>query len=202
MSQLLDTLQALPPSPLYVAIGLLAAIENLFPPVPADTAVALGAFLAGRGVLDAWAVFAITWVCNVASAGLVYFVGRRYGRAFFTGRLGRRLISERALQHIEAAYAEHGSYGILLSRLLPVWRAVVPPFAGVAGVPAGRALGSIAVASAAWYGLLTYLVTTLGSNFEIVTRALGRVNLVLGIVAGLLVVLVVVWLWRRRRRGL
>ena len=200
MSHLLDTLQALPPSPLYVAIGLLAAIENIFPPVPADTAVALGAFLAGRGVLDAWVVFAITWVCNVASAALVYSVGRRYGRAFFTGRLGRRLISERALQHIEAAYAEHGSYGILLSRLLPVWRAVVPPFAGVVGVPAGRALGSIAVASAVWYGVLTYLVTTLGTNFERVTRALGRVNLVLAIVAGLLVVLVMVWLRRRRRR--
>lgn len=199
MSHLLDTLQALPPSPLYVAIGLLAAIENVFPPVPADTAVALGAFLAGRGVLDAWVVFAITWVCNVASAGLVYFVGRRYGRAFFTGRLGRRLISERALQHIEEAYAEHGSYGILLSRLLPVWRGVVPPFAGVVGVPAGRALGSIALASAAWYGGLTYLVFRLGTNFELVTRAIARVNLVLGIVAALLVLAAIVWFVRRRR---
>lgn len=202
MSHLLDTLQALPPSPLYLAIGLLAAIENIFPPVPADTAVALGAFLAGRGVLDAWVVFAVTWVCNVASAALVYFVGRRYGRAFFTGRIGRRLISERALQHIEAAYAQHGSYGILLSRLLPVWRAVVPPFAGVVGVPAGRALGSIAFASALWYGALTYLVTTLGTNFELVTHALARVNLVLGIAAGILVVILVVWFLRRRHRSL
>jgi hypothetical protein len=40
---------------------VLAALENIIPPVPADTAVALGAFLAGRGTLNAWAVFGITW---------------------------------------------------------------------------------------------------------------------------------------------
>jgi membrane protein DedA with SNARE-associated domain len=199
MSHLLDTLQSLPPTPLYVAIGLLAAVENIFPPVPADTAVALGAFLAGRGVLDAWAVFGITWVGNVGSAAFVYAMGRRYGRALFSGRIGRRLLSERALQHIEDAYARHGSYGILLSRLLPVWRAVVPPFAGIVGVPAGRALVPMAVASAVYYGALTYLVYRLGTDFEMVTRAVARVNLVLGIVAVLLVVVVVWWFVRRRQ---
>lgn len=201
MSHLLETLQALPPTPLYLVIGLLAAIENIFPPVPADTAVALGAFLAGRGVLDPWVVFGITWVGNVGSAALVYTVGRRYGRAFFTGRLGRRLLSERALQHIEEAYAKHGSYGILVSRLLPVWRAVVPPFAGVVGVPAGRALGSMALASAAYYGALTFLVFKLGTNLELVTHAVARVNLILGIVAAGLIVVAVAWFIRRRRQA-
>ena len=200
MSHLLDMLQSLPPTPLYVAIGLLAAVENIIPPVPADTAVALGAFLAGRGVLDAWAVFGITWASNVGSAALVYLVGRRYGRAFFTGPIGRRLISERALRHIEEAYRRHGSYGILVSRLLPVWRAVVPPFAGVVGVPAGRALGSIALASALWYGALTYLVATLGTNFDVVAQAVARVNLVLGIAAAVLLVVAVGWLLHHRRR--
>ncbi len=198
MSELLDALQSLPPTPLYVTIGLLAAVENIFPPVPADTAVALGAFLAGRGVLDAWAVFGITWTGNVGSAAFVYALGRRYGRAFFRGRIGRLLLSERALQHIEDAYVKHGSYGILLSRLLPVWRAVVPPFAGIVGVPAVRALAPMAVASAIYYGALTYLVFRLGTDFEVVTRALARANLVLGILAVVLVALAVWWFVRRR----
>lgn len=202
MSHLLETLQALPPTPLYLVIGLLAAIENIFPPVPADTAVALGAFLAGRGVLDPWAVFGITWIGNVGSAALVYAVGRRYGRGFFTGRIGRRLVSERALLHIEEAYARHGSYGILVSRLLPVWRAVVPPFAGVVGVPAGRALGSMALASALYYGALTFLVFKLGTNLELVAHAVARVNLVLGILAAALIVIAAAWFIRRRRQAL
>lgn len=109
-------------------------------------------------------------------------------------------MSESTLAHIEEAYAKHGTWGILLSRLLPVWRAVVPPFAGVARVPAGRAILSMAVASAVYYGALTFLVATLGTNFEVVTRILARANLVLGVVAIVLIVLFVRWTYRRLKR--
>jgi membrane protein DedA with SNARE-associated domain len=167
--------------------------------VPADTVVALGAFLAGHDILDAWTVFAVTWVGNVASAALVYFVGRHYGRAFFSGPIGRRLISAATLAHIEAAYARHGSYGIFLSRLLPVWRGVVPPFAGVARVPAWRALVPIALASALWYGGIVFLVDRLAPTLDQAIAVLGRVNRILGLAAVVLVLLVIVWVRQRRR---
>ena len=181
-------------------ITALAAVENVFPPVPADTAVALGAFLAGRGVLNAWGVFLLTWGANVSGAAAVYGLGRRYGRGIFAGRLGRKLLSPETLDHIARAYERHGTVGIFLSRLLPVWRAVVPPFAGIAGVPPRRALVPLALASALWYGALTVLVTTLGTNFEDVARTLGHVNRALGVVALVLVVVLVAWL-RRRLKG-
>ena len=200
MTPLLHFLESLPPGPLYGLITALAAVENVFPPVPADTAVALGAFLAGRGMLSAWTVFLLTWGANVGSAAGVYAVARRYGRSIFAGRMGQKLLSPETLDHIARQYARHGTYGIFLSRLLPVWRAVVPPFAGVAGVPARRALVPVALASALWYGALTYIVTTVGTNFEDVARILGRVNRVLGIVALGLFVVLVVWVRRRLKR--
>ena len=159
----------------------------------------MGAYLAGHDVLDPWTVFAVTWVGNVSSAALVYLVGRHYGRAFFTGGIGRRLMSEATLAHIEAAYARHGSYGIFVSRLLPVWRGVVPPFAGVARVPAWRALVPIALASALWYGGIIFLVVRLAPTLDQVIATLARVNRVLGIAALALVAIVIVWVMRRRR---
>jgi membrane protein DedA with SNARE-associated domain len=167
--------------------------------VPADTIVALGAFLAAHGILDPWTVFAVTWVGNVASAALVYFVGRRYGRAFFAGPIGSRLISAATLAHIEAAYARHGVYGIFLSRLLPIWRGVVPPFAGVARVPARRALIPIALASALWYGGIVLLVVRLAPTLDQAIALLGRVNRLLGLAAVVLVLLAILWVRRRRR---
>src|SRR3989475_8751857 len=143
-------LESLPPGPLYGLITALAAIESIFPPVPADTAVALGAFLAGRGVMNAWAVFLLTWVANVGSAAAVYGLGRRYGRDFFQGRPGRQLLPRPVLPPITAQYRRHGTSGIFLSRLLPVWRAVVPPFAGVAGVPPVRGLAPLGLAPRLW----------------------------------------------------
>src|SRR6266702_8214857 len=94
LTDLLRTLEALPPGPLYALLGVLAAVESILPPVPADTAVALGALLAGRGTLDGWAVFGVTWVANVGSAAAVYALARRYGRALVRGPIGRKLLPE------------------------------------------------------------------------------------------------------------
>ena len=200
MTDLLPFLEGLPAGPLYAVIAALAAVENFLPPVPADTAVALGAFLAGRGTLDAWMVFGLTWSANVASGAAVYFLARRFGRSFFRGTLGQRLLSERTIDHIEQQYQRHGTYGIFVSRLLPVWRGVVMPFAGIAGVSAPRALIPLTLASALWYGLLTYLVATLGTNLDAVLAVLNRVNHLLALVALVAVAGLGLWIWRRLKR--
>ena len=199
MTELLAFLEGLPPGPVYVLITALAAVENIFPPVPADTAVALGAFLAGRGVLSAPLVFALAWTANVGSAAAVYGLARRYGRPYFRGPLGRRLLSERALTLIEREYHRHGEIGIFLSRLLPVVRGVVCPFAGIAGLSAPRALIPVALASALYYGGLTVVVATLGHNLDEVLTVLGRVNTVLALIALAGITAAALWLWRRRR---
>jgi len=200
LTGLLTFLESLPAGPLYGLIAALAAVENVFPPVPADTAVALGAFLAGRGVMDPWMVFGVTWTANVSSGAAVYALARRHGRALFQGVLGRRLFSDATIARIEEQYERHGTWGIFLSRLLPVWRGLVMPFAGIARVPAWRALLPLAAASALYYGALTFLITTLGTNLEDVLRVVGRVNAVLAVLAGALLLAVVLWILRRLRR--
>lgn len=182
---------------MYGLITAFAAVENVFPPVPADAAVALAAFLAGRGVLDAWFVFGLTWAANVGSGVAVYALARRHGRALFQGVLGRRLFSDATIAHIEEQYRRHGTWGIFLSRLLPVWRGLVMPFAGIAGVPAWRALLPLAAASGVYYGALIFLVATLGTNLEDVLRLLGRVNAVLAVLAAALLLAAVLWTLRR-----
>ena len=52
-------------------------MENLFPPIPADTFVLLGALLAAGGRVDAWTVFFVTWLSNTVAALAVYWTGFR-----------------------------------------------------------------------------------------------------------------------------
>ena len=166
--------------------------------MPADVAVALGGFLAGRGVMNGWLVFALTWTANVASGAGVYALARRHGELVTRGFLGRHIFTPNTVAHIAEQYRRHGAYGIFISRLLPVWRGMVMPFAGIAHVPAWRALIPMACASAVYYGGLTYLVSRLGTDLDVVLRALRRVNSVLAIVAGVLILIIVVWIIRRR----
>lgn len=200
MDRLLSWALSLPDSSIYVALAVLAGLENLFPPVPADTIIALGAYLASRGALEWPLVFASTWFGTAATATLVYAVARRYGRPFFSGRLGRRLLSPRHLDTIRNLYRRFGLWGILISRVLPVWRAVVPPSAGIAHMSAWRTLPAIYIGSAIWYAVLTWVVYRLGGTLDEGVRLVTGLNRWLSVPAILAGIGAAWWWWRTHRR--
>ena len=49
LHSILDWFSGLPPAALYLALAFAAGIENVFPPLPSDTVVAFGSFIAARG---------------------------------------------------------------------------------------------------------------------------------------------------------
>jgi membrane protein DedA with SNARE-associated domain len=192
-------LASLPEGVVYAVIGILASVENVFPPVPADTAVALGAFLSNTGTVSAWSIFGVTWAANVGSGIGVYVAARTWGRRFFTGRLGRRLLNPKHLQKLERLYDRHGTWGIFISRFVPGARAVIPLFGGIAGLKGIRALLPMAVASAIWYGVLTFAAATLIPKLEHVAAFAVGLNWA-GLGLATVVVAVVLWATVLRRR--
>jgi membrane protein DedA with SNARE-associated domain len=196
---LLDALASLPLVPTYLVLMALSALENVFPPVPADTAVALGAFLARRGELSVVPLAILCWAANLASAAGTYALGRRHGRGFFRDGWGRKLMSPETLAALEEAYGRWGTAGIFLSRFLPGLRAAVPPFAGVAGLSPARALVPAAAASAIWYAFLAFAGYALAQNWEAVKVLVADPSRVLGVAALVVAVLAAAWLWRRSR---
>jgi len=66
-------------------------------------------------------------------------------------------------------------------------------------VPAWRALIPMALASAVYYGALTYFVSRLGTDLDVVLRVVRRVNTWLAVVAGVLISVIALWIIRRRR---
>jgi membrane protein DedA with SNARE-associated domain len=201
LDRLLDALASLPLVPTYLVLMLLSALENVFPPVPADTAVALGAFLARRGEISVVPMAALCWLSNVASAAGTYVFARRHGKAFFREGWGRRILTPRTLAALEEAYRRWGVLGIFASRFLPGLRAAVTPFAGIAGLGAARALVPAAVASAIWYAFLAAAGYTLAQNWSAVKQLVADTNRVLAIVAIALTLLVGFWIWRRARHS-
>ena len=95
----------------------LSALENVFPPVPADVAVAVGAFLSQQGRISAWLLGLLCWTANQASACAVYFFARARGPEFFAHGHGRRLLPPEAFAALKQA---SDRYGIAWHLRLPV----------------------------------------------------------------------------------
>ena len=128
----------LPGGAVYAVLVGLSALENIFPPVPADIAVVLGAFLGRQGIVSAPLLGLLCWLGNTASSAGMYFYARAHGRRFFATGWRSKLMPPEANTALEKAYARHGVYGLLVSRFLPRVRAAVTPVAGMAGMPARR----------------------------------------------------------------
>ena len=200
LERLLDALASLPLVPTYLLLMALSALENVFPPVPADTAMALGAFLARRGEVSVVPLALLCWLANVASAAGTYFLGRSHGRAFFETGWGRKVMPPDVLSALQEAYARWGTWGIFVTRFLPGLRAAVPPFAGIAGLSPRRALVPAALASLIWYVFLASAGYALSDNWEAVKALLASTNRVLTVVAVVVAGAAGYWLWRRSRR--
>lgn len=201
MESVLGFLAGLPPALAYLILGVGAALENVAPPIPADTFVLLGGFLAGRSLLSEWGVFFVTWSANVLSALVVYWAGDRFGRPFFREGLGRHLVTRPQLERVRRFYDRWGILAIFFTRFLPGLRAVVPVFAGVTHQRFLPVAIPLALASAIWYGALVWIGATTARNLETLLGWLGDTNRVLLAVAVLVAVAIGVWWYRTREKG-
>jgi len=200
LNAILSFLGAQGPLLLYLLLGAGSAVENLFPPIPADTFVLLGAFLAASGRADAWTVFFVTWLANTTAALLVYWTGYRVGRPFFQVGLGRYLLNPAQLHRLDTFYQRWGLPAIFFARFLPGLRAMVPVFAGVTHQPFRVVAFPVFVASGLWYGGLVWLGATAGKNLPAIGQWLAGANRLLLALALVFLVAVVIW-WVRTRRG-
>lgn len=204
MQDLLDRLLALldvvPVETIYVLVGVGAAVENLFPPVPSDTFVVLGGVLADRGILEWQLVLAVAWGANFLMGCFVYAMGRRYGRAIFDTRWGGWLLRPHQLERMSRFYERHGTLTILVSRFFPVFRVLVPVFAGISRLRFWRTALPLGLASAIWYAVLVWAGVIASRNVPRLMTWFEAANVWLLAGAALLGLGVLAWWWSTRRQ--
>lgn len=191
-----------PPLVVFALIFLSCVVENFFPPSPSDVFVVLAGFLTRQGAMHPGEVFAVAWAGGGLGAIGVYLVARRHSARFRASAAGRRLLPPAATAFMEKEYRRFGALGIALVRILPGFRAVVAPFAGLSGLSAPRALPPMIVASGLWYAGLIWLGVGLGSEWTAIQRRLDGLGRGMWLITGAVVLVIgLVWMWRRRRRS-
>lgn len=196
----LSLVAGIPVETVYLLVGVGAAIENLFPPIPSDIAVVAGAVLADRDMLDARLVFLVAWLSNLILALGVYVAARRFGGGIFSTRWGRWLLRPAQLHRMSLFYEDYGTLTILVSRFFPVFRVLVPAFAGISRLGFWRTSLPLAIASAVWYAALVLAGILASRNIPRIVGALQTINTTAGL-AAVAVALLLAWLWWRSRRG-
>jgi len=201
MDAFLDFILRQDPATVILVLMLLSALENVFPPVPADVAAAVGAFWAVRAGVSPVLVGALCFLGNQASAVGVYLWVREKGEAVRQSREFHLLLPPEIQPAVRRYFDRFGGLGIFLSRFLPGLRAGVLPFAALNHVSPLRALVPAALASLIWYAALTAAGSALGLAYDDVKTTVARVTGALGTVGMLIAAAAIILLWRAAGRA-
>jgi len=199
VSGLIGWLSHAPLALLYLIMAAFAAVENVFPPIPADTVVALGSWLAARGQGSPLWAFLSVCIGNIAGTAAMYFVGRRHGTAWIERRFPK-IADEKSENRFRELHRKYGAASLFLSRFIPGVRALVPPFAGALRLPAVPTLVSIALASGIWYGLVSYLAFRAGAaDWDALNGRIASVGRWIAIGAAVVLAIAALGWWLRQR---
>lgn len=176
-----------------LGVGMLVALENLFPPIPSEVVLPVAGYVASQGGMSlAWAIVAAT-LGAVVGAWLLYGLGVRLGRARIRRWLERiPLMEAEDLDQAERWFVRHGGAAVLVGRCVPVVRSLISVPAGVERMHPVRFTLYTLVGSAVWNGGLVWAGHLLGSQWDDVGRYSDWLNAAVYVVIGL-VLLRFVW---------
>jgi membrane protein DedA with SNARE-associated domain len=191
----------------YWGIALLMFVENLFPPIPSELIMPLAGFTAsphqpGGAKLHIIGVFLAGVLGSVLGALIWYYPGKFLGESRLkklADKYGKWLtVSSKDIDKAKNWFSTKGSKAVLIGRLVPGIRTLISVPAGLSEMPMIPFLFYTTLGSAAWVGLLTYSGYLLGSQYSLVDEYLAPVS---KIVLGGLVLIFMVWIFRRKRKN-
>jgi membrane protein DedA with SNARE-associated domain len=143
----------------YLAVALLMAAENLFPPLPSELIMPFAGFVAARGELDPAGVIASGTLGSLLGALPWFYAGRALGHERLAQLAARRsrwlTVTPAGLEQAQLRFRRHGALALVVGRLLPGVRTLIAVPAGVAGLGLGRYLFWSLLGALLWCFLLT-----------------------------------------------
>ena len=184
----------------YAGLALLMVAETVFPPIPSEVVLLLAGYLVEQGDLTFAGALIASTVGSLVGAVALEEAARHGGRPF-AERFVRFAHQDPAkLEDAERWFRRRGWLMVLAGRCVPGVRSLVALPAGVLRMPRGQYVVLTLIGSTVWNTLLISAGYVLGSQWERVSDAIGRLSTPLVIVAGLATVALVVWRIVRARR--
>ncbi|MEM8672654.1 MAG: DedA family protein [Cyanobacteria bacterium P01_G01_bin.67] len=146
----------------YWAVFVGIAIENMGIPLPGETIVIIGGFLAGSGELNYWLVLSSAIAGAVLGDNFGYWVGRVGGWPLLVniGRIFR--LQEQQLEQAKDRYSQNAVQAVFFGRFVTLLRIFAGPLAGITQMPYRQFLLCNLGGAAVWATTIVSLAFFLG----------------------------------------
>ncbi len=168
----------------YLAIILLIAVENIFPPIPSEVILTLGGFLVSGTKLTLIGVILASTLGSIIGAIILFSISRNLTLPRFEKLLETKLFKLLGFKKGDAQKAinwfdKHGIGAIFYGRCIPVVRSLISIPAGIAHVGWTKFLVLTTLGSLVWNSVLVGLGHYMGKNWQLVVKIFDDYTLII-----------------------
>lgn len=179
----------------YWAVFVGIAIENMGIPLPGETIVIVGGFLAGSGELNYWLVLSSAIAGAVMGDNFGYWVGRVGGWALLVniGRIFR--LQEQQLELAKERYSQNAVQAVFFGRFVTLLRIFAGPLAGITQMPYKQFLLCNFGGAAVWASTIVSLAFFLGKivSLEQIVNWTAQVGILALVIILALLLVPMIW---------
>lgn len=184
----------------YLGVFIFVFMGNLGIPVPEETVLLAGGFLAGRGDLDLRTLYAVGILSAAVGDCCGFLFGRTGGQRLLEGLANRFGSIRRRYDRLQTFFRTHGAKAVFMARFIAGARFMAGPMAGAAGMSFMRFLGWNLLGATIWCSLVITVGYLVGDELQWVASIAHRAGQWVALAAFL--VLAAIWLfwWRERQQ--
>lgn len=182
----------------YWAVGGALLLENAGIPVPGETILLLASFLAfSQHELRLSLIITVATIAATLGDNLGFALGYWGGRPLLVRYQSIFRIRTSTLERGEKLFARYGAATIFFARFVFGMRVIAGPMAGVLRMPWRKFLIFNFLGAAVWVTVISTVGYLFGQHWDRLENDVKQFDIVIGIV----VLLVVAWLWWRGRKN-
>jgi membrane protein DedA with SNARE-associated domain len=187
----------------YFGIGLLMAIENVFPPIPSEVILTFSGFLTTISSLQPFLVIISATIGSVVGALILYYIGFLIPvqslKSALSGKIGQRMhLKSSDLSKAGLWFVEKGNLAVFLCRFVPIVRSLISIPAGTAHMNLGTFLFLTAAGTAIWNTLLVCLGSFAGASWETIVGYMNVYSIIAVVLIGMVFLAIAYRIYTRR----
>ena len=155
--------------------------------VPGHVAIIAGGFLAHTGLLSIWWVFGISFVAAIFGDAIGFYFGRHYGISFIDRFKSYLFIRDEHISKAQGLLEKHTGKAMILGRLSPVTRALMPFLVGTGHTSVGKFWIFNCIGAIVWVSSSIILGYGFSFGYHVAAGYFGRAVVIALVCAGLII---------------
>ncbi|QNQ82380.1 DedA family protein [Lactobacillus sp. PV037] len=187
----------------YLALLLLIAIENIFPPIPSEIILTLSGFLSTKTSLNLAGIIIFSTLGSLIGAIILFSISRNLTLTRLEKILNTKFCKLLGFKQEDAQKAiswfeKYGIGAIFYGRCIPIVRSLISIPAGIARVGWGKFILLTTAGSLIWNTILILLGYYTGQNWAVVVKIFDDYTLIIAFII-LLILIYLLYKWYKAR---